>query len=92
MHSILEYLCSILEYLKVYQMSDPVRGRVMIINNNKFYEGETLVDTRNGSEVDCANLATLFRQMRFDMVKTSKELSDLTAEVCKRNCSAVITN
>jgi len=44
-------------------MSDPVRGRAMIINNNKFYEDGKLINTRLGSEVDYKNLKLLFKDL-----------------------------
>jgi len=67
--------------LQIYQMSDPIRGRAMIINNNKFYEDGKLINTRLGSEVDYKNLELLFKHLRYDLVKSQEKLSDLTAEV-----------
>jgi len=73
-------------------MSDPIRGRAIIINNNMFYEGGKLINTRLGSEVDYENLKLLFKHLRYDLVKTQEELSDLTAEVGNFNLlGAIIT-
>jgi len=71
-------------------MSDPVRGRAMIINNNMFYDDVKLINTRLGSEVDYENLKLLFKHLRYDLVKTQEELSDLTAEVGNFNLLGAI--
>jgi len=57
-----------------------------------FYEGGKLINTRLGSEVDYENLKLLFKHLRYDLVKTQEELSDLTAEVGNFNLlGAIIT-
>ena len=57
-------------------MSDGIRGRIMIINITT-----AAGSTREGSKVDYHNISKLFQEMRFDLVKSEQELSDLTAEV-----------
>ena len=59
-------------------MSPAVRGRAMIININTFSQTGQV---RTGSEIDYSNLARLFKDLKFDLVKTKKELTDLTAQV-----------
>ena len=63
-------------------MSDPNRGRVMIINIMNFNNTE-LYKRRTGSDVDYKNLVKLFKDLRFDIVKSEKDLTDLTSEVLK---------
>ena len=58
-------------------MSNNVRGRALIININKFNNGKE----RTGSTVDYDNISKLFKDLRFDIVKSQKELTDLTAQV-----------
>ena len=59
-------------------MTDGVRGRALIININNFSHPEL---ERKGSEEDYKNLHRLFKDLRFDIVKTRKDLTDLTASV-----------
>ena len=66
-----------LMHVQVYQMSSPVRGRAMIINNRFFSSRRD----RAGSEVDYKNLQRLFKDLRFDIVKTEMSFTDLTAQV-----------
>ena len=67
-------------------MSDGVRGRVLIFNIKTFRVNGEPSPGRPGSEVDYSNLSRLFRAMKFDVVKSEKELTDLTAEVCGVGC------
>ena len=62
-------------------MSDAVRGRVLIINIYTILEG-TRYTTRTGSDADYRNLSRLFKDLKFDIVKEEKHLTDLTAQVC----------
>ena len=62
-------------------MSDAVRGRVLIINIYTILEG-TRHTTRTGSDADYRNLSRLFKDLKFDIVKEEKHLTDLTAQVC----------
>ena len=59
-------------------MSPGIRGRAMIINIKTFSQTGQV---RTGSEIDYSNLARLFKDLKFDLVKTKKELTDLTAQV-----------
>ena len=59
-------------------MTDRVRGRVLIININKF---STTDKQRTGSQVDYDNISRLFKDLRFSVAKTEAELTNLTAEV-----------
>ena len=59
-------------------MTEDCRGRVLIININKFNKTGK---ERTGSQVDYDNLSRLFKDLRFDIVKSEKELTDLTAQV-----------
>ena len=63
-------------------MTDAIRGRVMIINIMNFNNTD-LYKKRTGSDVDYKNLVKLFKELRFDIVKSEKELSDLNEEVLK---------
>jgi len=65
-------------------MSDPVRGRAMIINIENFYkDGRHLPKlTREGSYLDYQNIRRLFQDMAFDIVKKDEEMSDLCKNVC----------
>ena len=61
-------------------MTGNVRGRALIINiinfsNTKVYR------QRTGSDVDYRNIARLFKDLRFDIVKSQSKLTDLTVEV-----------
>ena len=57
-------------------MSGGVRGRVLIINSL-----HNMGMQRTGSEVDYRNISTLFKKLKFDIVKSEAELTDLTAQV-----------
>ena len=61
-------------------MSCSVRGRALIINIMNFNNTE-LYKQRTGSDVDYRNIARLFKDLRFEIVKCQRELTDLTAEV-----------
>ena len=63
-------------------MTDAIRGRVMIINIMNFNNTD-LYKKRTGSDVDYKNLVKLFKDSRFDIVKSEEDLTDLTAEVLK---------
>ena len=63
-------------------MTDAIRGRVMIINIMNF-NNTALYKKRTESDVDYKNLVKLFKDLRFDIVKSEKDLTDLTAEVLK---------
>ena len=77
---------------KVYQMSDEVRGRVLIININSFYNNGRLSNVREGSDIDYYNISKLFRDMRFEIVKKESDLTNLNADVsdasvqCSEHC------
>ena len=77
LYSILYYFIQLCYNPQVYQMSDKIRGRVLIINN-KTFKNE---NPRPESEVDYNNLCWLFRSLRFDICKKQKDLTDLTAQV-----------
>ena len=62
-------------------MSDAVRGRALIINIYTILEG-TRHTPRTGSDADYRNLSRLFKDLKFDIVKEEKHLTDLTAQVC----------
>ncbi|XP_067932946.1 caspase a-like [Watersipora subatra] len=62
---------------QVYEMSGGVRGRALIFNIKTFQHSD---DTRHGSEVDYANLERLMKDLKFDVAKTQKELTDLSFE------------
>ena len=59
-------------------MSNKIRGRALIININKFNKTGKV---RTGSTVDYDNISSLFKDLRFDIVKSQKELTDLTQQV-----------
>ena len=59
-------------------MSEGVRGRALIINIKNFNHPQL---ERKGSEEDYKNLVRLFQELRFDIVKTKKDHTDLTALV-----------
>ena len=59
-------------------MSEGVRGRALIININNFNHPDL---ERKGSEEDYKNLVRLFKDLRFHIVKTRNDLTDLTASV-----------
>ena len=59
-------------------MSEGVRGRALIININNFNHPD---QERKGSEEDYKNLVRLFKDLKFDIVKTRNDLTDLTASV-----------
>ena len=61
-------------------MSSPIRGRVLIINFKGFSRNRELKD---GSEVDCENISRLFKDLNFDIVKTQKELTNLSSQVSR---------
>ena len=61
-------------------MSSTVRGRALIINIKNFFLTREL---RDGSEVDYENISGLFKDLNFDIVKTQKELTDLSSQVCR---------
>ncbi|XP_067944843.1 uncharacterized protein [Watersipora subatra] len=62
---------------KVYAMSEPVRGRVLIINNMNFRYGH---GNRAGSQFDYKNLSRMFKDLKFDIAKSQDELTDLRAQ------------
>ena len=59
-------------------MNGDIRGRVMIINIMNFY---LTGQKREGSEVDYRNLRRMFKDLKFDIVKSQDQLTDLTAKV-----------
>ena len=59
-------------------MSSTVRGRALIINIKNFFLTREL---RDGSEVDYENISRLFKDLNFDIVKTQKELTNLSPQV-----------
>ena len=63
-------------------MTDAIRGRVMIINIMNFNNSD-LYKKRTGSDVDYKNLVKLFKDLRFDIVKSEEDLRDLTEKVLK---------
>ncbi|XP_067932882.1 malignant fibrous histiocytoma-amplified sequence 1 homolog [Watersipora subatra] len=62
---------------EVYQMSKK-RGRALILNIKTFQDP---AETRHGSDIDYANLKSLFKDLKFDVAKTQAELTDLSFEV-----------
>ena len=62
-------------------MSDSCRGRALIIDINAFYDNGRLSDVREGSEVDYYNISKLLTDLRFKLVKSQSELSNLNAGV-----------
>ncbi|KAF6028666.1 CASP2 [Bugula neritina] len=54
---------------KYYQMTSPIRGRCLIINNRDFEVPSTpdqvKLDKRKGSDVDVANIVNVFTQLSF---------------------------
>ena len=60
-------------------MSESVRGRALIINIHTFHNGMV----RESSDVDYINISRLFKDLLFDIVKSLRELTDLTAEVLR---------
>lgn len=61
--------------LQVYAMTSPVRGRCLILNNEKFKAQR--LQKRRGSEMDVRNLIGVFKKLGLEVnVET-----DLTAEV-----------
>ncbi|XP_067944837.1 caspase-9-like [Watersipora subatra] len=58
-------------------MSEPVRGRVLIINNMNFRYGH---GNRAGSQFDYRNLSMMFKDLKFDIAKSQAELTDLRAQ------------
>jgi len=65
-------------------MSDPVRGRAMIINNGRFYrhDGSEIAElTRHGSAIDYENVSALFNDMGFVIAGRERRWFDLTREV-----------
>jgi len=70
--------------LQVYGMSDPVRGRAMIINNERFFRDggrELTKATRHGSYIDYVNIKTLLKDMGFVVVGEDEPLFDLSKQV-----------
>ena len=61
---------------QVYQLSHPIRGRVLIINISQAEK------PRKGSEADYSNLKSLFRDLKFDIVKVPDSSTYWTVEVC----------
>ena len=59
-------------------MSDPVRGRALVINNERFAQ---LSLTRKGSDVDVKNITFLLKSLKFEIVKPSTGTDDLYAKV-----------
>ena len=70
-------------------MSPGIRGRAMIININTFSQTGHV---RTGSEIDYSNLARLFKDLKFELVKTKKELTDLTAQVGAKDSYSTATS
>jgi len=65
-------------------MSDPVRGRVMIINIERFFrdDGSELTKaTRHGSHIDYYNISKLLKDMGFVVVDENDPLFDLSKQV-----------
>ena len=61
-------------------MTNRIRGKVFIINNEKF-ENEDKYPFREGSGVDAKNLESLFKQLMFEVVTAT----DQSAKVYKYN-------
>jgi len=59
-------------------MTDPVRGRALVINIRNFYDGRDLVETRHGSECDFGNLMRSLPDLGFKIAGSGE---DLTAQV-----------
>jgi len=69
-------------------MSDPVRGRVMIINNERFFrnDGRELTEaTRDGSYIDYVNIKILLKDMGFVVANEDDPLFDLSKQVTESN-------
>ena len=61
-------------------MSGKVRGRILIINTTHLEKcGQTT--ERSGSDVDYSNIRRLFEDLKFDIVKSEDDLTNLTARV-----------
>ena len=60
----------------------------MVININTFSQTRQV---RTGSEIDYDNLKGLFKDLKFDLVKTKKDLTDLTAQVSANNSYSTAT-
>ena len=61
-------------------MSDKVRGRILIINTRKLVKDGQPTE-RSGSDVDYSNIRRLFEDLKFDIVKSEDDLTNLTARV-----------
>lgn len=63
-------------------MSSPLRGRCLIINNNRFdastQYGEIGVADRDGSEMDVKNISNVFKRLSFEVEQIHE---DLTSQV-----------
>ena len=53
--------------LQVYWMSEEKRGRALVINISTFYKRRAPCYHREGSDIDCTNVSTLFKDMQFDV-------------------------
>ena len=61
-------------------MSDKVRGRVLIFNTMTMIRDGQYTE-RRGSDRDYSNICRLFKDLKFHIVKSEPELTDLTAQV-----------
>ena len=69
---------------QVYKMSERTRGRVLIINIERFNGPDALSLTRHGSDVDVQNLKYLFSRTQREprlMLELAEVKENLTAEV-----------
>ena len=61
-------------------MSDKVRGRVLIFNT-MILRRDGQYTERSGSDIDYSNICRLFKDLKFHVVKSEPELTNLTAQV-----------
>ena len=61
-------------------MSDKVRGRVLIFNTMTLRRDGHYTE-RSGSDRDYSNICRLFKDLKFHIVKSEPELTNLTAQV-----------
>ena len=64
----------------MYQISDKVRGRVLIFNTMTMTRDGQYTE-RRGSDRDYSNICRLFKDLKFHIVKSEPELTNLTAQV-----------
>ncbi|KAL3853874.1 hypothetical protein ACJMK2_013173 [Sinanodonta woodiana] len=84
------------ELLERYKMDAEPRGICLIINNKKFYQEENdprqlKLDDREGTDVDCEKLQTLFNNLHFKVEikhdQTDKQIYELMLETSRRDHS-----